>query len=119
MPLAIPGTGAPLRSGIAFKSTPRAQALLALPVRRCRLRTHVPAIVLDGEDVAVKGRRPLLALHGHSEIPQSVTKVALDLVPLELWIVVDHVGGAAVTELLVNADFDKFVVERVQLAWIE
>ena len=61
----------------------------------------------------------MLALHGHPEISQSVTDVSLNLAPIELRIMVDHIGGAIITELLVNADFNEFVVERIQLAWIE
>src|SRR4029077_5387347 len=83
------------------------------------LRTHVPAIVLDREDVAVEGGRPLLPLPRHPEITQSVADVRLDLAPIKLRIVVDHVGRTSITKLLVNAGLDEFVVERVQLARIE
>src|SRR5882672_10481824 len=88
-------------------------------LRSRRLRTHPPAIMLDREDVAVEGRGPLLALHGHFEIPQSVADIALDLAPIELRIAVDHVGRTGIAKLLVNAGFDEFVVERVQFARVE
>jgi hypothetical protein len=74
--------------------------------------------MLDREDVAVEGRSPLLTLHGHLEITQSVTDIALDLAPIELRIVFDHIGRTGIAELLVNAGFGEFVVERVRLAQV-
>src|SRR4051812_36097460 len=78
-----------------------------LPLWRRRLRTHVPAIVLDGEDVAVEGRRPLFAFHGHPEVSQSVTEITLDLVPIELRIMVDHIGGGILTQPLLYIPFQQ------------
>src|SRR5271165_6140940 len=75
--------------------------------------------MLDREDVAVEGRGPLLTLHGHLEITQRVTDITLDLAPIELRIAVDHIGRTTIAEPLVNAVFDEFVVERVQLARVQ
>lgn len=86
---------------------------------RPRLRAHSSAIVLDGEDMAVKGRGPSLRLHGQIEITQRVAQIALNLAPIELRIMVDQIGRRAIAELLVNAGFGEFVKERVQLAGIE
>ena len=61
----------------------------------------------------------MLTLHGHFEITQRVTDIVLDLAPIELRIVIDQIGRTTISELLVNAGFDEFVVERVQLARIE
>src|SRR5215831_282480 len=83
------------------------------------LGTQPPAIMLDRKDVAVERRGPLLALHGHLEISQSVTDISLDLAPIELWIAVDHICGTGIAEPFVNAVFDEFVVERIQLAEVE
>src|SRR6516162_9401907 len=84
-----------------------------------RLRAHPSAVMLDRKDVAVEGRDPLLTLHGHLEITQCVAEIALDLTPIELRIVVDQIRRTAVAQLLVNAGFDKFVIERVELARVE
>src|ERR1700730_11764923 len=92
---------------------------LRLLLWRPRLRTHMPAIMLDLEDVAVEGRDPLLTLHGHLEITQGITDIALDLIPVELRVAVDHIGRTSVTELLVDAGLGEFVVERVQFAQVE
>jgi len=51
--------------------------------------------MLDGEDMAVESSDPQLTLHGHLEITQRVTDIALDLAPIKLWIVVDQIGGAS------------------------
>jgi hypothetical protein len=75
--------------------------------------------MLDREDVAVEGGDPLLTLHGHLEITQSVADIALDLASIELRIAVDHIGWTGIAELLVNAGFDEFRVERVQFARIK
>src|SRR5713101_9919122 len=75
--------------------------------------------MLDFEDVAVEGRGPLLTLHGHLEITQSVTDIALDLAPKELRIAFDQIGRTTITEPFVNTGFDEFVVERVELAQVE
>src|SRR6516162_3958204 len=75
--------------------------------------------MLDGEDVAVEGSDPQLTLHRHLEITQCVTDITLDLAPIKLRIVVDEIGGAAIAELLVNAGFSEFVVERVEFARVE
>src|SRR5215471_8168152 len=83
------------------------------------LGTHPPPIMLDRKDVAVERRGPLLALHGHLEISQSVTDISLDLAPIELWIAVDHICGTGIAEPFVNAVFDEFVVERIQFAEVE
>jgi hypothetical protein len=50
-----------------------------LILRRPRLRTHPPAIMLDREDVAVGGRGPLPTLHRHIKITQCITDVALNV----------------------------------------
>ena len=71
----------------------------------------MPAIMLDREDVAIEGGGPLLPLHRHVDITQSVADVPLDLAPIKLWIVVDHIGRTGIAELLVNTGFDEFVVE--------
>src|SRR5271166_3698122 len=47
------------------------------------------------------------------------TTISLDLAPIELRIVFDHIGRATIAELLVNAVFGEFVVERVQFARVE
>src|SRR5215469_5227059 len=75
--------------------------------------------MLDREDVTVEASDPLLALHGHLEIPQCVANIALDLAPIELRIVLNEIGWTAVAQLLVNTGFDKLVVERVELARVE
>src|SRR6516162_4512586 len=115
----IPGRGgaaAAIRGEMAAGRLVPSSPLL---LRRPRLRTHPPAIMLDREDVAVEGRGPLLTLHGHLEITQRVTDIALYLAPIKLRIAVDHIGRTSIAELLVNAVFDEFVVERVQLARVE
>src|SRR6185312_4668845 len=88
-------------------------------LRRGRLRAQPPAIVLDRENVAVEGRRPALALNGHLKITESVADIALDLVPIELRIAIDHVGRTLIAELFVDAIFDQFTVECIQLAQVE
>ena len=75
--------------------------------------------MFDCEDVAVEGRDPSLTLHRHVEISKRVADVALDLIPIELRIMVDEIGGAIVTELLVNADFGEFVIKRIELTRVE
>src|SRR5262249_45037937 len=80
------------------------------------LRARPAAIVLDGEDVAVKRRGPLLALHRHIEIAQRLTNVFLDLAPEELRVALDHIRGRVVAELFGNTVFDEFIIERVYLA---
>src|SRR4051812_1674859 len=65
----------PSNSGFGSILSLRHECSSPLPPRRRQLRTHVPAIVLDGEDVAVEGRRPLLALRGHPEIPQRIPDI--------------------------------------------
>jgi hypothetical protein len=75
--------------------------------------------MLDRENVAVEGRGPLLTLHGHFEVTQRGANIALDLAPIELRIVVDQIGRTAIAELLVNAGFGEFLVERVELARVE
>src|SRR6476659_4834482 len=97
----------------------RLASLSPLLLRRPRLRTHPPTIMLDRKDVAVEGRGPLFTLHGHLEITESVADITLDLSPIELRIAVDHIGRTTIAEPLVNAVFDEFVVERVQLAEVE
>jgi len=80
--------------------------LSPLLLRRPWLRTYPPTIMLDREDVVVEVRGPLLTLHGHLEITQSVTDISLDLAPIELRIAVDYIGRTRVAKLLVNAVFD-------------
>ena len=77
------------------------------------------AIALDGEDVAVKRRGPLLALHRHIEIAQRLADVILHLVPEELGVALDHVGRGVIAELFGNAVLDEFIVERIHLAQVE
>src|SRR5262245_12142197 len=84
-----------------------------------RLGTDAPAIMLDREDVTVEGGGPLLPLHRHVEITQSVADVPLDLAPKKLRVVVDHIGWTGIAELLVHAVFDKLVIEGVQFARIK
>jgi len=83
------------------------------------LWTRPSAIVLDRKDVAVKRRRPLLALHRHFEMAQRVADIFLDPAPVELRVELDHVRGAAVTELFVDALLDEFMVERVHFAQVQ
>ena len=56
------------------------RATLPVVGGRASLRARPTAIVLDGEDMAIKRRGPLLALHRHIEIAQCLTNVFLDLV---------------------------------------
>ena len=92
---------------------------MLLQLRRPGLRADPPSVMLDGEDVAVEGGYPQLTLHGHLEVTQCVTDITLDLAPIKLRIMVDEISGAAIAELLVNAGFGEFVIERVQLARVE
>ena len=75
--------------------------------------------MLDSEDVAVEACSPLLPLHGHLKITQSIAYVAFDLTPKKLRIIVDHVGRVGIAELLVNASLDQLVIKGVQLAGIK
>ena len=84
-----------------------------------RLRPRPSAIVLDGKDVAVKRRRPLLALHRHFEIAQRVADIFLDPAPEELRVALDHIRRGLVAELFVDAVLDEFMVERVHFAQVE
>src|SRR5689334_20572553 len=84
-----------------------------------QLRPHSLTMVFDREDVAVEGRGPLLTFHGHLQVPQSITDIALDFAPIELRISFDHIGRTAIAQLLVNAVFSEFLVEGVKLARVE
>jgi hypothetical protein len=88
-------------------------------LRRSRLRAHPATIVLNGKDVAVEGRDPLLTLHRHLEITQRVAEKAFDFASIELWIVLDQIGRTGIAELLVNTGFDEFVIQRVKFARVE
>ena len=90
-----------------------------LLLRRSRLRTHPSAIMLDREDVAVEGRGPLLTLHGHLEIAQSITDISLDLAPIELRMTSRPYRQDYCSRASREAGFDEFVVESVQLARID
>src|ERR1700747_3886096 len=90
----------------------------AAPLLR-RLWTHPSAIVLDRKDVTVEGRNPLLTLHRHLKVAQSVRDISLNLAPKELRIPIHHIRGTRIAKPLVNAVFHKFVVGRVQLAQVE
>jgi hypothetical protein len=48
------------------------------------LWAHSPAIMLDSEDVAVEGGRPLLPLHGHLKVTQSIAYIAFNLAPKKI-----------------------------------
>src|SRR6516164_973759 len=98
---------------------PMSSSAPTLQLRRPGLRADPPSVMLDGEDVAVESSDPLLTLHRHLEIAQGVTDIALDLAPIELWIVVNQIGGTVIAELLAYTGFGEFVVERVQLARVE
>src|SRR5215831_15990547 len=69
--------------------------------------------------MAVESRDPQLTLHRHLKITQRVTDISLDLAPIKLRIVVDEIGRAGIAELLVDAGFGEFVVERVEFARVE
>lgn len=76
------------------------------------MRPGPSAIVLDGEDVTVEGRRPLLAFHCHLEIPQSVPDVSLNFAPIKLRVAVDHIGRAGEAQLHIHPVLDELVIER-------
>ena len=83
------------------------------------LRTRPAAIMLNGKDVAVERRSPLLALHRHFEIAQRVADIFLDPAPEELRVALDHIRRGLVAELFVDAVLDEFMVERVHFAQVQ
>src|SRR4029453_6421818 len=90
-----------------------------IPVPRRQVRPKAATFVLDGEDVAVEIRDPLLALDGELEVTERVPDIGLDAAPEERRILLDHVGRAGIAVALGHPGFQELVVERVEAPQIE
>src|SRR5262245_1888088 len=85
---------------------------------RSELRPRVAEIALGSENIAVKVCNPLSSARRHVEISDRRLDVRRNSLPVELRIQFRQVGGRFISQLPVEADLLKFIIERVGLSQI-
>jgi hypothetical protein len=76
-------------------------------------------MMFEGEHVAIELRDPLPTLHGQLKVADGLADVRLDLAPEKRRILLSEISWTDIFQPLIDPDFSKLVVQRIELARIK